>query len=314
MQVHFGTELLLPEWDRAVVCIGTFDGVHLGHQAVIFEAVRKGREEELPVILITFDRHPSAVLNPDRCPKAIASLYENLQQIQRQGVGIAVVLPFNAWLSRMSAERFLREMLIGALRATHVVVGHDFAMGNGREGTTEWLSARIPTTIVAAHCVDGLRVSSSAIRTAVEAGEMEASQRLLGRPFQIDGIVVGGQRLGRTLGFPTLNLARSIDQVMPRDGIYAAWADTGLGRFRAALSIGNRPTVDGQNRTIEAFLIDYPGDSLYGQSVGLHLVRRIRDEVKFSSLEDLKTQMADDVIVARQLLDHDSKVNTTFPA
>lgn len=302
MEVHFGTGLLRPEWNQIVACIGSFDGVHLGHQRVIECAIEVGRSAEAPVAVVTFDRHPAAVLNPDRCPPAIASLSANLERFESLGVGIVIVLPFNAWLSRMSAERFLREMLIGAVKADRIVVGHDFAMGNGREGNTTWLSARIPTTVVEAFSIDGVRVSSSGIRQAVAEGDIGLANRLLGRTFRVEGVVVHGQKLGRTLGFPTANVARSFAQVVPADGVYAAFAETRFGGFQAAVAIGTRPAVGGGDRTIEAFLIDYPGDSLYGHPIRLDLVKRLRPEASFPSLDALVVQMRRDVEDARAIL------------
>ncbi len=298
MLTHFGLELLKPEWRSSIVCIGTFDGVHLGHRAVIGSAVELGRRKELPVVVVTFDRHPAAVLAPDRCPKAIGSLSQNLGWIAELGVSATVVLPFNAWLSRMSAERFLRELLIGSIRAEAVVVGHDFAMGNGREGDTTWLSQRIESTIVPPFEVSGVRTSSSEIRSAISYGEMEVAHSMLGRPFQIEGVVVSGQKLGRTIGYPTLNLARGIDQVMPPDGVYVGQ----VGDHRAAVSIGMRPTVQGDHRTIEAYLLDFPGDSLYSSAVALDLLHRLRAEENFSSLEELTQAIERDVAACRAYL------------
>jgi len=223
MQVHFGVGLLRAEWRKSVACVGTFDGVHLGHQAVIREAISQAQDKELPCVLVTFDRHPAAILAPARCPKSLAGLQENLEVFRELGVSATVVLPFDAELSRMSAERFLREILIGAVRASSLVVGHDFAMGNGREGNTDWLASRLPTTVVKPFEIDGVRVSSSAIRRMVSEGQVEDAARLLGRPFALSGVVVGGQKLGRQLGFPTANIARSFDQAVPAQGIYAGW-------------------------------------------------------------------------------------------
>ena len=302
MQVHFGVGTLRAEWRKAVVCLGTFDGVHLGHQAVVRNAVNLAQTHELPCVLVTFDRHPAAVLAPSRCPKTIAGLQENLRAFKSLGVSATAVLPFDIELSRMSAERFLREILLGSVRAAKIVVGHDFAMGHGREGTTEWLSARVPTVVVPAFEVDGLRVSSSAIRQAVSAGEMERANALLGRPFALSGVVVGGQKLGRKLGYPTANIARSFDQVMPMDGIYASWIETPLGRFKAATSIGTRPAVGGQDRTIESYLLDYPGDSIYGAAIELELIHRVREERNFPSLEALTSQIERDVQDIRELM------------
>ena len=302
MQVHFGIELLRPEWTKAIVCIGTFDGVHLGHQAVIAEAVARAAREELPSVVVTFDRHPSVVLNPPKAPKAIASLKMNLEHVQALGVGLTVVLQFNAWLSRMSAEEFFRTILIEKLRASTVVVGHDFAMGNGREGTLEWLSARIQTDVVPAFSVGDERVSSSLIRSAVSSGELAKANAMLGRGFEIQGFVDHGQKLGRTLGFPTANIARSFDQVLPADGVYAARILFDGQNYNAALAIGTRPAAGGGPRSIEAFLLDYPGGSLYGKHVRLRLENFLRPELDFPSLEALKGQMTKDVESVRELL------------
>jgi riboflavin kinase/FMN adenylyltransferase len=299
MQLHFGTELMRAEWNAAVVCVGTFDGVHLGHQALIKSAVREARAKELPAVLVTFDRHPAAILAPERCPKAIASVEENLEQFRELGIAVAVVLPFDSALSQMSADRFLKDVLVRSVRAQSLVVGHDFAMGHDREGTTDWLRDRIPTQVIEPFEIASVRVSSSEIRRAVSNGDVERAQRLLGRRFAVTGVVVGGQKLGRQLGYPTANVARSFDQVMPLDGVYVAEVETPFGVYRSAVSIGVRPAVGGGARTIEAYLLDYPGDSLYGQSVRVGLMAYLRDEQNFPSLDALIRQIESDVALTR---------------
>lgn len=300
MQVQFGIELLEPEWTRAIVCIGTFDGVHLGHQKVIETAIERAKQDELPVIVVTFDRHPLVILNPSKAPKAIASLKMNLERFQSLGVGLSIVLPFNAWLSRMSADEFFKSILLEKLRASAVVVGYDFAMGNGREGDTDWLKNHIETIVVPAFDVDGIRVSSSQIRQDVAAGNLEHANKLLGRGFEIQGFVDHGQKLGRELGFPTANIARSFQQILPADGVYVSDFMFDGQVFRAALSIGTRPAVGGGPRSIEAYLLDYPGESLYGQHIRLRLLKFLRPEWNFDSLEALKTQIAKDVEAVRE--------------
>lgn len=295
MLVHFGLDRCAARWPSAVGCVGTFDGVHLGHRGVLKAAVDVSRAEGVPCVLATFDRHPAALLAPDRCPASLAGLNTNLDCIRETGVDVVVVLAFDEALSRMSAQEFLDEVLRGALRVDRMVVGHDFAFGRGREGTPDWLGARIATEVVPPLEIDGRRVSSSAIREAVAQGNVEGAARLLGRPFAIEGVVVRGQQLGRTLGYPTVNLARSGPQVQPADGVYAGGCDTPLGTFRAAISIGMRPAVGGTERTIEAFLLDYPGESLYGRAVTLQLVRRLRDETPFATVEALVEQIERDV-------------------
>lgn len=302
MQVHLGVELLKPEWTKAITSIGTFDGVHLGHQKVISTAVERANREELPCIVVTFDRHPNVILNPSKAPKPIASLKMNLEQFQSLGVGLVVVLPFNAWLSRMSAQEFFQSILVEKLRSSCVVVGYDFAMGNGREGDTEWISSRIETNVIPAFEVEGHRVSSSLIRSTVAGGELDLANKLLGRGFEIQGFVDHGHKLGRTLGYPTANIARSFDQVLPADGVYAArFLFEGM-NYMAALAIGTRPAVGGGPRSIEAYLLDYPGDSLYGKHIRLRLEHFLRPELNFPSLDDLKIQMAKDVEAVRNLL------------
>lgn len=302
MTVSFGLGALRAEWPHAVACVGTFDGVHLGHRAVIVEAARQAREAELPLVLATFDRHPAAVLAPERCPKGLAPLEENLREFAGMGVGATVVLPFDATMAAMTATTFFEDVLKGALRADRLVVGHDFAMGRGREGTAEWLASRMPTTIVEPFEIDGRRVSSSAIRQAVAAGEMATAARLLGRPFALSGVIVGGQRLGRTLGFPTANLARTIGGVLPADGVYASWFHAPHGRFPAALAIGTRPAVGGGPRSVEAYLMDYDGTSLYGAACRIEVVSMLRNEWDFPSLDALVEQMGRDVAEARKAL------------
>lgn len=295
VQVHFGTECLHAEWPGAVACVGTFDGVHLGHQAVIKAAVRQGAVTKQPCVLVTFDRHPAATLAPAKAPQIIASLDENLRLIEGLGVSVAVVLAFDRALGETRAQDFFDNLLVGKLKAKSVVVGYDFAFGKGREGTPDWLRERIDTLIIPPYELDGKRVSSSAIRQAVVEGRFEDVIRWLGRPFELPGIVVPGLQLGRKLGFPTINLARSFEQVMPADGIYAGTCEVNSKSYKAAISIGFRPTVDAAHRTIEAFLLDYHGEDLYGHSVRLFLERRLRSEEKFATLDELRRQVAEDV-------------------
>lgn len=295
MLVHFGTDLLKAEWSSAIVCVGTFDGVHLGHQKVISTAVSKARESERPCVLVTFDRHPAATLAPHHKPLSVATTDQNLAVFEKLGVPICVVLAFDEPFAQVTATDFLEQTLIQCLKAAELVVGHDFAMGRGREGTTEWLTSRIATTIVPPFQLDGKRVSSSEVRETVANGQVERAGELLGRPFAISGVVVAGQKLGRQLGYPTLNIARSDDQVTPGDGIYAGTCRTGQGEFKAAVSVGLRPAIESEERTIEAYLLDYPGQEIYGQSVELLFHTRLRDQMPFEDLDALKNQIKADV-------------------
>lgn len=295
MLVHFGIELLRAEWEKADVCVGTFDGVHLGHRQVIQTALSRAFSQSKPCVLVTFDRHPASVLAPERKPQAIATLGQNLDQFEQIGVPVCVVLRFDAGLAAMEAEDFLGQVLVGAIKADEIVIGHDFAMGRGRVGDAAWLSQRIGTTVVPAFQIEGQRVSSSAVRKCVATGDVLMAGSLLGRPWALEGVVIKGRQIGRTLGYPTINVARSTDQILPADGVYGAVCLTPLGTFKAAVSIGTRPAVGGTPRTIEAFLMGYPGDELYGANVELKFYTRLRDEMNFSDLEALKAQIGLDV-------------------
>lgn len=301
MLLHFGVETIRAEWRESVVSVGTFDGVHGGHRELIKRTVASAKERECPSIVVTFDRNPTAIVRPDSCPPMIASLNDNVRGIARLGISVAVILEFSAVLSRQSAQDFFDKVLIGHLRASKMVVGHDFAFGNQRVGTPGWLAERIETEVVQPHVVGGVRVSSSHIRKLITEGDMGAVLQLRGEPFEIPGVVVSGQKLGRTIGFPTLNIARSFPQVTPKDGVYAGFALTSNGIYNAAIGIGLRPTVNGTERTIEAYLLDYSGESIYGESVSIGLTERLRDEERFESLDELCEAMSRDVARTREL-------------
>lgn len=295
MQVIYGIENVHAEWPASVVCAGTFDGVHLGHREVIGRAAARAKAQGLPCVVVTFDRNPAAFLAPDKLRPAIASPSANLVRIAGLGVNLAVVLPFDERLAFTTAEQFCDEFLVGRLRASQAVVGHDFTFGKDRKGTPEWLHTRIETEIVPPFVMDGQRVGSSHIRNLVENGDIEAANRLLGWEFEIEGVVVGGQKLGRTMGFPTVNLARSFAQITPADGVYAGLCRHSGLVYQAAISVGVRPTVD-DLRTIEAYLIEYRGPDLYGENLTLALSQRLRGPMKFDSVEELKEQIASDVL------------------
>ncbi|HRJ27945.1 MAG TPA: riboflavin biosynthesis protein RibF [Fimbriimonadaceae bacterium] len=300
MRIHLGLDRWHPEWDRSVVCIGSFDGIHLGHQAVIQTAVNEASRRRCPCLVTTFDRHPLAILAPDRCPPALATLDQNLREIERFGTSVTVILPFDEAMRQTPAEIFLERMLRGHLKAEHIVVGHDFSMGKDRQGTAEWMSHRIETTIVPPFEIQGERVSSRALRDGVREGALERVTHFLGRPFALAGVVVPGQQLGRTLGYPTANLGRSFEQVVPADGVYGGIARLRQGSWRAAMSIGHRPAVGGKARTVEAFLLDYDGPEFYGAAMELEFWVRLREERDFPDLDALRDQMARDVQSTRE--------------
>lgn len=302
MIVQYGIESLKRTWTASIVCIGTFDGVHLGHQELLKQATAWAKREGIPAIAVTFDRHPTSILAPDRVPPHIAPLDECLRVFEKCGIALTLVLPFTRELADQSAEQFLQQYLVGGLGAAGVVVGHDFAFGHDRQGNGAWLEQRITTRVIGEYLVDGRRVSSTMVRNLIQAGEVANAARLLGHAWVYSGIIVTGQKLGRTLGFPTINLVSPCQQMFPADGVYAGWCEVGESRFHAAISVGTRPTFAGEGRTIEAFLIDYPGDEIYGQPARLAFIERLRPELKFDNVDDLVTQMHTDVDRCQEIL------------
>lgn len=298
MRTLFGLEGLRP-LPESTVCIGVFDGVHIGHRAVIKKAVESARKNSRPCVLFTFDRHPMAVLAPDKCPKELIPLETKLKRIDQQNVDVCILAQFDEQFSSQTREEFFSNILIHQLGAKEVVVGHDFAFGKGRSGTGEWLTTQIETTIVPAQLLDGERISSTQIRQLIDSGKIETANRLLGDPFVASGVVMKGQELARTWGMPTLNLALLTQQVIPCYGIYAGRAQTEVGDFVAAISVGMRPTIEGAGFAIEAHLLDFPGDSLYGTAVVLEFHHFLRTEAKFASVEELTEQMKRDCIDAK---------------
>jgi riboflavin kinase/FMN adenylyltransferase len=292
----------------SVVAIGSFDGVHRGHQAIIRLAVHRAQHYAVPAVAITFDRHPQEVLQPEHPPAYLSTLTSRLHLLLQAGLRDVLVLRFDRQFAALHPEAFLQSVLQRHLNARHIVVGRDFRFGHRRLGDVAYLEeaqARFGFTVEAVSDVlyQGERISSSRIRRALLDGEVQQAAAMLGRAYVLEGIVVRGQRLGRKLGYPTVNLRLLAPQVVPRDGIYAGRLlrlRTGE-QYPAAISIGVRPTVDGRARTIEAYLLGFGGD-LYGEEVHLAFFHRLRDERKFESLEALKAQMERDVRQVAQLM------------
>ncbi|HEX4109685.1 MAG TPA: bifunctional riboflavin kinase/FAD synthetase [Solirubrobacteraceae bacterium] len=271
------------------LAVGTFDGVHLGHRAVIAGADT----------VLTFDPHPTTVVAPEHVPRLLTSVPMKAELLEELGVRELVIIPFDAAFAEHSAKAFIDDVLVGALRATQVSVGENFRFGHRAQGTVALLAAdpRFSTHVAPLLEVDGEIVSSSHIRGLVAAGEVELATHFLGRPFELRGEVVGGDEVGRTLGFPTANQVPTQSMVVPGHGIYASLAD---GR-PAATSIGVRPTfVTGRGELIETYVLDFNGD-LYGHELRVQFLRRLRGERRFDSAEALVEQMNQDVQDARDV-------------
>jgi riboflavin kinase/FMN adenylyltransferase len=271
------------------VAIGTFDGVHLGHQAVIDDADT----------VLTFEPHPVRVIHPEAAPKLIMPFSIKRDVIDGLGVEELVVIPFDREFAGIEAERFRDEILVEKLGAKKVSVGENFRFGKKARGDWRLLEEQdaFETRVVPLVDADGETISSTRIRALVAAGEMENARHFLGAPFMVEGEVVEGDKRGRTLGFPTANIVPDDELVVPGHGVYAAFAN---GK-PAAVNVGVRPMFEtGRGLLIEAYLIDFEGD-LYGDTLRVAFVERLRGERRFPSVEDLIAQMHRDVAEAREL-------------
>jgi riboflavin kinase/FMN adenylyltransferase len=281
----------LPEAERRPrrIAIGTFDGVHLGHREVI-----RGSDT-----VLTFDPHPLAVINPDALPKLLDSFPIKRDLIAGLGVEELVVIPFDREFASKSHEQFVDEVLIGALGAEQVSVGENFRFGHAAKGDVDYLRARseFETRVVPLVEVAGEAVSSSHIRGLVAAGEVRQAMEFLGAPFMMEGEVVEGDRRGEALGFPTANIVPDDRLACPGHGVYAAWAHG----HPAAVNVGVRPTFEtGRGLLVEAYLLDFDGD-LYGQTLRIAFVERLRGEKRFESVDALVEQMHRDIEQAREI-------------
>ena len=272
------------------VAVGTFDGVHLGHREVI-----KGNDT-----VLTFDPHPLSVVAPQALPKLLDSPATKRDLIAGLGVDELVTIPFDREFASKSAEEFVQDVLVDRLGAAEVSVGENFRFGKAAKGDPELLRSRdeFETRVVPLVEVEGETVSSTHIRGLVAAGDVERAARFLGAPFMLEGEVVGGDRRGRELGFPTANIVPADHLAHPGHGVYAAWAHGQM----AAVNVGVRPTFEtGRGLLVEAYLIDFDGD-LYGQTLRIAFARRLRGERRFETVDALVEQMDRDIVDARRVL------------
>lgn len=291
-----------------VLSVGNFDGVHLGHRAII--DAMKVPAGQAPVVAVTFEPHPTEVLRPEVAPKRITPWSEKVRQLDAAGVDAVVRLKSEAALFALEPEAFVADVLVKQLRPTWIVEGGDFGFGRGRRGNVELLEALaswhgygvqiVQPVLVTLGSGGPTRVSSTRIREFVSQGFVDAAAALLGRPFALVGEVVKGAGAGRSLGYPTINLDVG-HQVIPAAGVYAGWGEIDGKRHRAAISVGTRSTLGGSKLAIEAYLLDAAGD-WYGRSARLELHARLRGQEKFANVEALVEQIGRDVESVRTLL------------
>jgi riboflavin kinase / FMN adenylyltransferase len=306
--------LLHPINERpTVLTIGAFDGVHRGHRHLIGGTVRRARNLEYQSAVLTFDPHPDLVVHPERGRLYLTSLEERAELIDALGADLLIVLPFTRETMGLSALDFMANVC-GAVALRELWIGHDFALGRKREGNVVRLRELGQRFGYSVHAVDayalddGTLVSSSRIRDALLAGDVALSARLLGRPFSVRGPVVRGDRRGRTIGFPTANVAVSDQHVLPADGVYVCQAEVDGQRYGAVTNVGLRPTFEGKRRTVEAYLLDFV-DDIYDATLKLDLLHRLRGEQKFDGIAALIGQITQDVADARAWLARASSVN-----
>jgi len=302
MQIVRGLESFPPDSAPSAVALGAFDGIHLGHRAILGTAVTQARHDELRALACTFDRHPMEVLQPDRAPLPITTLEERLELIAETGIDTTVVIPFTPAVAGIEAQTFVRDVLVGTLKAREIVVGFNHRFGRGARGDAKLLEALAATLgfrahIVPALLVDGVAVSSSEIRAALQRGDLPDAARLLGRPYSIRGEVVRGAGRGRTLGFPTANVKTDRPLGLPV-GVYVCRLTVGGRQHQAVVNVGFRPTFGETELAVEAHVLDFTGN-LYDERVTLTFVRRLREERKFPSVDALREQIALDVAAAR---------------
>ena len=305
MRIVRTLESFPPDARPSVVALGVFDGVHLGHRVILDTAVARARSGGGTAVACTFDRHPAEILQPDRAPLAITTLDERLALMAGTGVALTVVVPFTAALAAIEPETFVTDVLAGQLGAREVVVGTNHRFGRGARGDARLLreigqGVGLRAEVVPQTDIDGTPVSSSAIRAALQRGDLEAAARMLGRPYFVSGEIVGGEQRGRLLGFPTANVAADRPLLVP-PGVYACRFHDGAASYGAVVNAGVRPTFQEKVFTLEAHVLDFSGD-LYGHRARLDFVARLREERKFSNVDDLKAQIAADTAAARRTL------------
>lgn len=312
MQRWRGLEDIPEDWGRSVVTIGSYDGVHRGHQLIIGRAVARARELGVPAVVVTFDPHPSEVVRPGSHPPLLAMHQRRAELMAGLGVDAVLVLPFTAEFSRLTPADFVAKVLVDKLHARVVVEGPNFRFGHKAAGNVAFLRELGTTYDYEVEVIDlyergeaggGEAFSSTLVRRLVAEGDVAGAMEVLGRPHRVEGVVVRGAQRGRELGFPTANLETPPHTAIPADGVYAGWLTARGEAMPAAISVGTNPQFDGTERTVEAYAIDRVGLDLYGLHVEVDFLAYLRGQEKFDSIEALLERMAADVKRARELVE-----------
>ena len=292
-----------PSSKRSSVTIGNFDGLHLGHRRILEDLVRAAAASDTCSVVMTFSPHPLQILHPGKAPKLIVPTEDKIAQIESLGIDYLLLVKFDEALSRLSGEAFISEILVGSLKVQHVFVGHNFVFGHKRSGNVALLEALGQEYGYTVHVIPqvevrGSRVSSTWIRELIRSGRISQANRLLGRYYSLQGRVVSGQGLGRTVLFPTLNLEAQ-NEILPGNGVYATQALFEGSSHPAVTNIGTRPTVSGTSLSVETHLLEYTPEAP-PSTMELQFLHRLRDEQKFPSVEELKKQITKDIQRAKR--------------
>ena len=290
-----------------VLTIGTFDGVHLGHQKIIERVVATARQEGLLATIFTFFPHPRMVVQHDKSLKLIHTLEEKKQLLQRLGVDLLVVQPFNEAFAQLTAEEFVSTILVQHLNVKKVIIGYDHRFGRNRTANINDMRLfgekyGFAVEEISVQEVDEVSVSSTKIREALNKGDVTTAEHYLGTPYSLTGTVVHGFKLGRTLRYPTANIQVTKDyKLIPKDGVYVVYSYIGGQKVYGMMSIGKNPTIEGKGASIEVYFFDFNGD-LYDRELTIYFVKYLREERKFSSVALLKKQLQDDETTARKAI------------
>ncbi len=291
-----------------VVTTGTFDGVHLGHQKIISRLIDVAKEEQGETVLLTFYPHPRMVLFPDDNElKLLNTQQEKIRLLEKYGIDHLIIHPFTKEFSRLTSVEFVRNILVNSIHTKRLVIGYNHHFGRNREGSFEHLKEFGPVygfdvEEIPAKDIDHIEISSTKIRQALQAGEVEVAATYLGHTYSVSGKVVQGKQLGRTIGYPTANiLMEDKYKLIPADGVYAVKVELNGVMYQGMLNVGNNPTIEGKGRSLEVNIFDFD-QNIYGDEATIYFIERLRDEVKFNGLDELKAALAKDKVNALKIL------------
>lgn len=295
--------------DSVVLTFGTFDGIHLGHQAVIKKVVSKAEEMGLFSVILSFYPHPLYYISPKDCPPVLTSKKKKLELLESMGVDIIILVRLKDYISQMSPEKFVKEILIEKLLAKYVIVGYDCTFGKDRAGNAKSLKKLskmygLPVEVVPPEKYENIIISSTVIRETIAAGNLKLAKQFLGRRYSISGEVIKGSGVGRKIGYPTANIDPG-EQLLPPNGVYAVKVQVGKELFDGVLSVGIRPTFEGKQLQVEVYLFGFEGN-IYGHHLEVYLIQKLRDEIRFANHSKLISQIQQDVKQAKHILNHEA--------